>query len=136
MYNMRYADSYANFIFTTPMGYYDHSKQIAAIEITTRSGKGPFVRRTAGTYLYKTLPFTLAKQFYRPRYTVKNIGIAPGTDLRSTIHWEPNVVTDEKGNASVSFFSADKSTGYTIILEGTDLEGNLGYNRQQIKIVR
>jgi hypothetical protein len=105
------------------------------LEITTYSGKGPFVRHTPGTYIYRLLPFTLPKEFYRPRYTIKNNNIAPGTDLRSTIHWEPNVITDKDGKATVSFFSADKSADYTVILEGTDLNGNLGYKRQKIKAI-
>jgi hypothetical protein len=58
-----------------------------------------------------------------------------GTDLRSTIHWEPNLITDENGKATVSFFSADKPADYTVIMEGTDLEGNIGYGRQKIKVV-
>ena len=104
------------------------------VEITTRGGKGPWMKTTAGTYLYKPLPFTLAKNFYRPRYTVKNATTAIGTDLRSTIHWEPDVITDKDGKATVSFFSADKPADYTVVLEGTDLNGGFGYSRQKIKV--
>ncbi|MDB4926689.1 carboxypeptidase-like regulatory domain-containing protein [Mucilaginibacter sp.] len=113
---------------------YPHVWDWGFIEITTRSGKGPFMKTTTGTYLYKPLPFTLAKQFYRPRYTIKNAIIAMGTDLRSTIHWAPSVVTDKEGKATVSFFSADKPANYTLILEGTDLTGAFGYNREKIKV--
>lgn len=106
----------------------------AYIEITTRSGKGPFMQVTPGTYLYKTLAFTLPKQFYSPKYTVANRDKAPGTDMRSTIHWEPNLITDASGKARLSFYSADKATNYTLIIEGTDLNGQLGYKRKKIKI--
>ncbi len=105
----------------------------AWIEVTTRSKKGPWMKLTAGTYLYKPLPFTLPKDFYRPRYTVKNQTIAPGTDMRSTIHWAPQVITDKAGKATVSFFSADKPVDYTLVMEGIDMNGDLGYKRQQIK---
>jgi hypothetical protein len=104
----------------------------AYIEITTRSKQGPFMKVTPGTYLYKTLAFTLPKQFYSPKYTVANKTVAMGTDMRSTLHWEPNVMTDEKGKATVSFFTADKPANYTVIMEGGNLEGNMGYKRQQI----
>ncbi|HTH83002.1 MAG TPA: hypothetical protein VL490_08710 [Mucilaginibacter sp.] len=107
---------------------------LAFIEITTRSGHGPFMKITPGTYLYKPLPFTLPKQFYSPKYTVSNHNLAMGTDLRSTIYWQPNIVTDENGKATVSFFAADKLADYTAIIEGTDLSGNLGYKRKKIKI--
>jgi hypothetical protein len=105
----------------------------AYIEITTRSKQGPFMKVTPGTYLYKTLAFTLPKQFYSPKYTIANKNVAMGTDMRSTLHWEPNVVTNSEGKATVSFFSADKPAGYTVIMEGINLDGNIGYKRQQIK---
>jgi hypothetical protein len=104
------------------------------LEITTRSGNGAFMNNTPGTYLYKTLPFSLPTKFYRPKYTANNSGIALGTDLRSTIHWEPNVITNAEGKATITFYSADNPTGYTVILEGTDLNGGLGYKRQKINV--
>jgi len=106
----------------------------AFVEITTRAKKGPFMKVTPGTFLYKALPFQIAKQFYSPKYTVKNKTAGIGTDLRSTIFWEPNVITDKEGKATVSFYSADKATSYTVLVEGTDMEGQLGFGKQQIKI--
>ncbi|MDB5114941.1 MAG: hypothetical protein JWQ79_433 [Mucilaginibacter sp.] len=104
------------------------------IEITTRAGRGPEMRATAGTAEYNAMPFTLPKQFYRPRYTLQNANIALGTDLRSTIHWEPNLVMNADGKRTISFFSADKPGDYTIIMEGTDMNGNLAYKRKIIKV--
>jgi hypothetical protein len=105
----------------------------AYIEITTRSGAGPFARKANGIYVYKPLKSTLPKDFYRPRYTVKNIGSKFG-DLRSTIHWEPAVVTDKNGEATLSFFAADKPSTYTITLEGGDLRGKIGHQTQKITV--
>jgi len=103
--------------------------------VTTYSGHGVlFLKHIPGRYVYKPPGATFPKNFYRPRYTVKNINTAIGTDLRSTIHWEPNVITDKDGKATVSFFSADKPADYTVILEGIDMNGSLGYQRQQIKV--
>ena len=87
-----------------------------------------------GTYFYKTLPFSLPRQFYRPRYTGNSRYKGMGTDLRSTLHWEPNVVTDAAGKATVSFFSADRATDYRIIIEGADMDGQLGYGTGQVRI--
>jgi hypothetical protein len=93
------------------------------IEITTRNGRGPFMKQTPGTYLYKTLGFSLPKKFYSPSYAGKD---TTGIDIRSTIHWEPNLVTNEKGEATVSFYSADQPTTYTITIEGSDMNGRMG----------
>jgi hypothetical protein len=105
----------------------------AFLEITTRAGNGPFIRRATGIYVYKPLPLAEYKQFYRPRYPVKNT-MAKGSDLRSTIHWEPNVITNKEGVSTVSFYAADKPTSYTILLEGTDLNGHVGYQTKKITI--
>jgi hypothetical protein len=106
----------------------------AYIEITTRSKQGPFMKATPGTYLYKSLAFTFPKQFYSPKYTAKNKSTAVGTDMRSTIFWEPNIITDAEGKAAVSFYSADKVTGYSVIVEGTDMQGQLGHKKAEIVV--
>jgi len=103
----------------------------AYIEITTRTGHGPFMKVTPGTYLYKPLAFTPPKQFYSPKYSIDK-KTAPGTDMRSTIFWEPNIVTDANGKAIVSFYSADKPVDYSVIIEGTDMSGGLGYGKKVI----
>lgn len=104
------------------------------LEITTYSGNGAFLRHTSSTYLYKPLSFTLPKEFYRPRYNVNNRNIAIGTDTRSTVHWSPNIITNTAGKALISFYSADKPASYIVIIEGTDLQGQIGYRRQKIKV--
>jgi hypothetical protein len=106
---------------------------IAYIEITTRAGNGPFIKKANGIYIYKPLAIAPYKQFYKPRYPVKG---APRTyvDQRSTIHWEPNFFTNKDGTSTVGFYSADKPTSYTIVLEGTDMHGRVGYQTQQVTI--
>jgi hypothetical protein len=101
-------------------------------EITTRAGKGPFMRRTQGTNMYKPMPFAGTQQFYSPKYTTTDK--ANGKDQRSTIHWEPNINTDSDGKATVSFYSADNPGTYSIILEGTDMNGNIGRQTGSITI--
>ena len=104
---------------------------VCFLEITTRSGHGPVISNTIGTYLYKPLPLSRPAQFYEPRYAV-NDKSKHLPDTRSTIYWQPNVNTDANGNATISFYTADKHSTYTIILEGTDINGNLGYKTQKV----
>ncbi len=106
---------------------------VAYLEITTRSGNGAFMRRATGVYVYKPRTLTIPKDFYRPRYKVKNA--RPGfTDLRSTVYWNQNIVTNKNGEATVSFYAADKPTTYTIILDGSDMYGKIGHQTGQIAI--
>ncbi|MDB5117233.1 MAG: hypothetical protein JWQ79_2725 [Mucilaginibacter sp.] len=135
MYNSRYNNNYINKnLSITETISNNVNEKYAYIEITTRSGQGPFMKKTAGTYLYKPVPMSLPKKFYSPRYTAKNNDLSIGTDLRSTIFWAPNIVTDQSGKAPFSFYSADKPGTYTITIEGIDLNGEPGYKREKIKI--
>ena len=106
---------------------------IAFIEITTRSGHGPIIDNTPGVYLYKPLPISRPKQFYKPKYAVKDAA-SKIPDLRSTISWEPNIATNANGKASVSFYSAESASTYTVIVEGTDMNGNLGYTVKKLTV--
>lgn len=128
MYNMRYNVAYHQ-RFLTPKELLNlkvsEVTDWAYLEITTRNGKGPFVNKTQGVYVYKPLPFSLPKQFYSPKYALKNKS-NPLPDIRSTVHWEPNVITDAEGKATISFYSSDKSTTYSIVMEGSDMNGKAG----------
>ncbi|WP_207427776.1 carboxypeptidase-like regulatory domain-containing protein [Pedobacter sp. SYSU D00535] len=110
------------------------NKEYVYIEITTRSGQGTFAKTTPGTAVYKPLPISWPREFYRPRYHPKRT-LSPIPDLRSTIHWEPNLVSDASGKALVSFFSSQNPGTYTVTIQGTDLKGLLGYKTFKIKVV-
>ena len=68
--------------------------------------------------------FQLQKAFYKPAYDVEE-ALRYNTDLRSTIHWEPAIVSDASGKASFDFFTSDSKGKYLLILEGIDLRGRL-----------
>ena len=133
MSNPKYALAYDPGIIHELANDWDKNVPIF-LEITTYSGHGVYLNNTPGRYVYKPTGFSFPHDFYRPKYTDRTRNIAMGTDLRSTIHWEPNLVTDKDGKGIVSFFSADKPADYTIIMEGTDLNGNIGYRSKTIKI--
>jgi len=103
------------------------------IEITTKTGAGPFMKRTPGVYLYKPLVPVIAKAFYSPRYIDPDQeNIFP--DLRSTIYWDPNIITNKEGKAEVSFYASESKSSYLIILQGTDLAGRFGVLYDYINI--
>ena len=130
-YNIRNIDNTDDLLAATPTG--GRGSDFAYLEITTRAGNGPFIQRATGIYIYKPLPLAEYKQFYKPKYAVKTT-VRRYEDLRSTIHWEPNIITSREGTATVSFYSADKPTHYTIIFEGADMAGKVGYQTNKITI--
>ncbi|MEX6689609.1 hypothetical protein QTN47_19045 [Danxiaibacter flavus] len=95
------------------------------VEITTKTGQGPFLKKTPGMYLYKPLAPVFGKQFYSPRYSLpEEKTIFP--DLRSTVYWNPEIITNEKGEANVSFYTSESKGGYVIVLQGVGFNGGMG----------
>jgi hypothetical protein len=67
--------------------------------------------------------YTQPRVFYSPKYDPAKHYPA---DLRSTIYWNPKVVTDKTGNATFDFFNSDAKGSYRAIIEGIDSNGNIG----------
>jgi uncharacterized protein YfaS (alpha-2-macroglobulin family) len=61
------------------------------------------------------------RQFPHPNYEGRYDG--PRTDFRETIHWEPSVKTNEKGEAHVSFYTSDAITSFRVSAEGVSAGG-------------
>ncbi len=93
--------------------------------ITTKRGKG----RTAaeinapGIVIFSPKGYDVARQFYSPKYEVTNLDKTP--DLRSTVYWNPNLITDVNGKANINYYNTDQTGNYRIVIEGIDSEGNL-----------
>jgi hypothetical protein len=60
-----------------------------------------------------------ARVFYSPVRTQ----VSSKPDLRTTIHWEPNITTNEKGEATLTFYNADPKTRIRIVAEGVTAGG-------------
>ena len=71
------------------------------------------------------LGFQQSVEFYAPKYDIPQIRNAQTPDLRTTIHWQPIVHTDNTGVASFEFYTADEQMSYTIIIEGLTDDGSI-----------
>ena len=128
IYNAKISSSYEQISFISPVNDLDY----AYIEITTVSGKGPLINSKDGFYLYRPLMPASAKEFYVPKYKSRETQVK--TDFRPTIHWEPDVVTDEKGEATIKFFTSDRTGNYTIIAEGSNMNGLIGFGAGKVSV--
>jgi len=105
------------------------------ILITTKRGRAVnnYYRDAPGVVLYTPKGFYKAREFYSPQYdnpkTNKKVA-----DLRSTIFWKPDILTDSDGNASFSYFNADGKGTYRVVVEGIDADGNLGRQVYRYKV--
>jgi len=76
--------------------------------------------------------FYKAREFYSPKYeSATDNELA---DLRTTIYWNPELVTDKNGNAEFEFYNADAKGSYRVIIEGIDEKGNLGRQVYHYKV--
>lgn len=89
------------------------------IAIYTKSG---FAKETVKNYLsHKIKGYDRPRSFYAPDYEADKDN--DNADFRTTIFWDPEVKTDDKGNASVSFYTADLATRYRMVVEGVTEQG-------------
>ena len=73
--------------------------------------------------IMKVPGYARARRFNAPDYSNPQTDTTKA-DYRSTIYWNPNVVTDAKtGRATVSFFAADLPGKYRMVVEGVTQNG-------------
>jgi hypothetical protein len=63
--------------------------------------------------------YTEPRTFFKPLYDTP----AKNTDVRTTIHWEPAMTTNERGEAVITFYNADPATKIRIVAEGIAQNG-------------
>ena len=73
---------------------------------------------------FTPMGYARRREFYEPKYfTIRpNMDI---NDLRTTIYWNPKIVTDAAGKATFEFYNADGKGTYRAVIEGIDGDGNL-----------
>ena len=83
--------------------------------------------------LWRTKGYYGVREFYQPDEVDMQSSIP---DARNTLLWAPSVVTDEKGEATVSFYCSDINTGFTCVAEGVDGAGLLGRGKCEFRVIR
>jgi TonB-dependent SusC/RagA subfamily outer membrane receptor len=108
------------------------------IVITTKHGdenddtyNGPVAGRGIKPYYPKG--YLKARTFYSPQYDQPKVN-KQLADLRSTIYWNPYVLTDAQGKASFEYFNAGSKGTYRVVVEGIDADGNLGRQVYRYKV--
>ncbi|MES2651559.1 MAG: TonB-dependent receptor plug domain-containing protein [Bacteroidota bacterium] len=95
------------------------------IIVTSKKGSSSTTNTTKyapGVTTYFPKGYSVSREFYSPKYDV-----APSDkpDLRTTVFWAPNLVTDEMGKVKFDYFNTEQPGNYRIVIEGIDVSGNL-----------
>jgi TonB-dependent SusC/RagA subfamily outer membrane receptor len=67
--------------------------------------------------------YSKAEEFTSPDYSAHTSG-DDRMDMRSTIYWNPFVITDGDAPAMLTFYAADVPTRYRIVVEGVTADGD------------
>lgn len=68
----------------------------------------------------------LQREFYSPVYDTAEQKKSRLPDFRTVLYWAPDVNTDQKGNAKVSFYTSDKTGKYVAVFQGLTNSGKAG----------
>jgi hypothetical protein len=63
------------------------------------------------------------KQYYFPEYPSSFEKRNTIPDFRNTLYWNPEIILDEKGNATIDFYTSDDVNTYEIRLSGLGKNG-------------
>lgn len=98
-----------------------------AIAIYTKKGgdfKGDNTKSSKSMQSALLVGYTRFKEFFNPQY--ENPAENNETDIRTTLYWNPYVITNKKSpRFKVQFFNNDISKRLQIVLEGVNAEGKM-----------
>ncbi|MFO7822700.1 MAG: TonB-dependent receptor plug domain-containing protein [Cyclobacterium sp.] len=116
------------------VGIYGGRGAGGVIALYTRRGPDETEMQEPGDHIqvYRIGGFSKSRQFYSPKYGESQEVDRP--DRRSTLYWNPSVRTDEQGKATVSFYTADKSSLYRIVAEGITDKGATAHAALNIEV--
>ncbi len=85
-----------------------------------------------GILTFDMLGYHRPQEFYSPVYgtAFDNLII----DDRSTLYWNPSVLTDSDGMARIRFYNSDKISTFYVVCEGLTTEGNIGQAERSYEV--
>lgn len=99
------------------------NKKCSCIAITTRGiPRSLQIKLESGILNVDHPGYLKARTFYAPNYA-QDLPIHQAPDLRTAIHWVPNIQLVENQPTKVSFYTADTPTTYEIRVEGITTDG-------------
>lgn len=121
-------DQVASVFFSPPAfvgSLFGAAAQSGAIVIQTKSGFVERNRLNSNLAVQTFLGYQEPAEFYVPAYDTPERQDSAVPDLRSTLYWNPVVATDEEGTVRLRFTTADTTTSFRVVMEGTCEDGTI-----------
>ncbi|HEX7367976.1 MAG TPA: carboxypeptidase regulatory-like domain-containing protein [Pelobium sp.] len=106
-------------------------KEVKKTKVTKEQLKELFPPNNVLTF--KPKGYSEERQFYVPKYAGPKTSLQV-TDYRTTIYWNPVVLTDKDGKGSFEFYNSDDKGPYQVVLEGVDANGNIARSVYEYKL--
>ena len=104
-----------------------------AIAIYTRRGNDIKPEPGKGLANNKVFGYSSIKEFYSPNYATFNTRNEQ-RDIRTTLYWNPSVITaPQKNQVVLSFYNNDVSGAFRVIIEGMTRDGKLAHIEQMME---
>ncbi len=106
------------------------SNGVIAILLKKSGGLSDDTKTVAGGASRFAVGYSPTREFYVPKYTNAQATVA---DFRSTIYWNPAIITDANGKASVVFYNSDSKATMNVNLQGSIPKGRFGATKVSFK---
>lgn len=87
-----------------------------------------------GIAIINPLGYYKPNEFYNPKYENQEEKNNPFADIRTTIYWNPHILLNTQKPTNISFYTADRTSTYTMIIEGISHKGEPFRYTKKIKI--
>ena len=67
----------------------------------------------------------LQREFFSPVYKTKEQSESRLPDLRNTLYWNPDIITNKDGKTVLQFYSSDKKGEYHVVVHGMNDRGDI-----------
>ena len=103
--------------------YYNNYNSYSPKQLRKRALKN--MQKDASTCVVFSNNLYRVREFYSPNYQFdKQTELR--NDFRTTVFWEPALITDKSGKAEITFYNTDEVSSFKTIVEGIGIEGSIG----------
>ncbi|GGC18680.1 TonB-dependent receptor [Parapedobacter defluvii] len=107
----------------------------SVIAIYTHAGNGVYAARKPTGLLQTSVPvYSPTIEFYAPRYESPAAKDSARPDLRTLIHWAPELTAEADGTVKASYYHSDAVGETMVVVEALSPAGQIGYQELEYMV--
>jgi len=89
---------------------------------------------TENLSFYKFVGFTRLNKLRKIKYADEKDLKSRKADYRNTLYWNPEIITSENGESTISFYTSDEKGKFLITIEGVGENGETGHKQMILEV--